>query len=266
MYSLAGDFIKRYNSMVEAEKDGFSRSAISSCCTHNTLTSGGYIFEYEGEHPRDYVKKTVGSHGLPVDCYDFDGNFIKSYKSIMCAQLSTGISSSSISGCCKGKYILTGGYAWRYHGDNFDKYDMTYKLATKSVAKYNIDGTFICAYSSLKEAAKENNLSPKRIGAVCKKENSMTGGYMWRIVNNGKIKNKIHPHVLIRAKGRRVALFEESGALVKIFNGAEQAGEFLHKATSTIMEYCRNNKKFNNGIMIRYVSKDEYFDELSKCS
>lgn len=49
-----------------------------------------------------------------VNQYTLCNVFIKSYSSVSCASIDTGIDSSSITKSCKGKYAHAGGYIWRY--------------------------------------------------------------------------------------------------------------------------------------------------------
>jgi hypothetical protein len=45
-YSIDGQFIKFWNSTVEASESGFNRTAITNCLTGRSKTSGGYIWKY----------------------------------------------------------------------------------------------------------------------------------------------------------------------------------------------------------------------------
>lgn len=52
----------------------------------------------------------------PVDMFSTDGNFIKTFSSILEAQKHIGLG-TRISSCCKGKQKTAGGYIWRYAGE-----------------------------------------------------------------------------------------------------------------------------------------------------
>lgn len=60
--------------------------------------------------------KYINSPALskPINQYDLNGNFIKTWPSTMEIQRQLGFSASSISKCCKGKLKTCGGYIWRY--------------------------------------------------------------------------------------------------------------------------------------------------------
>lgn len=50
----------------------------------------------------------------------------------------------------------------------------------REVVKYSMDGTPIQEYSSINEAAKENNISACSISNVCRKRNKWAGGFLWK--------------------------------------------------------------------------------------
>ncbi len=58
----------------------------------------------------------------PLDEYDCNGNFVRSWSSIKSAAKENKISYMQIFKCCRGKYKTAGGRVWRYKGDTYDKY------------------------------------------------------------------------------------------------------------------------------------------------
>ena len=53
--------------------------------------------------------------GKKVDQYDINGNFIKTWNSISCAEQELNIKGTHISKVCRGKGKTTGGYVFKYH-------------------------------------------------------------------------------------------------------------------------------------------------------
>jgi len=75
-----------------------------------------YIWSYallEGDTLKNVLEKANKYNTYNVKQYDLTGNFLKNYKSISEASSITGISQSSISLCCKGKYKTAGKYIWK---------------------------------------------------------------------------------------------------------------------------------------------------------
>ena len=53
-------------------------------------------------------------HSKKVMQYDLNGNYIKTFNSIIEASKEVNVYHSNISACCKGKLHKTGGYIWKY--------------------------------------------------------------------------------------------------------------------------------------------------------
>ena len=81
---------------------------------------------YQSNKP-DYGYNVSGGGNLsdyaqiPVNQFDFDGNLIGEYVSSVEASKITGVNTNGIRSSCKGEYIASGGFIWRYKGDAFDK-------------------------------------------------------------------------------------------------------------------------------------------------
>jgi hypothetical protein len=54
---------------------------------------------------------------------------------------------------------------------------------TKKVNKLSNNGTHLCTYVSVHDAARQNNLQATNIVKVCKKKRQTTGGYKWEYAN-----------------------------------------------------------------------------------
>ena len=66
----------------------------------------------------DYLEKQIKNRPKKGVCkYDMNDVFMSEYVSIIEAQRSTGINSSSIIRCCKGKSMCAGGFKWKYKSD-----------------------------------------------------------------------------------------------------------------------------------------------------
>ena len=53
--------------------------------------------------------------GKKIDQYDINGNFIKTWNSISCAEQELNLKGTHISRVCRGKRKTTGGYVFKYH-------------------------------------------------------------------------------------------------------------------------------------------------------
>ena len=128
-YDLEGNFIKKYNSLSEAEQElGIPNSNISRAAKNKGRTkqyqwSYNYIENYPPYKRKCYTGlMQKGKHLKKVCQYDKDGNFIALYNSITEAAQKTGANGTCIGEICKtkgkGNRQTSGGYIWRYEGDS----------------------------------------------------------------------------------------------------------------------------------------------------
>lgn len=117
-YSLDGDFIASYNSLISAsEITGIDFRLISACCLNKNgrKMTGGYMwsYDYNGKKIQPYKKEHFTKS---VATYDMDGNLIKIYKSIKEAILELQLkqsAASNICSCIKGDKKSAYGYVWK---------------------------------------------------------------------------------------------------------------------------------------------------------
>lgn len=127
-YDLNGNFIKKYNSLSEAEREtGIDNSNISRAAKTQGRTKEyqwSYIFlenypEYKRKCYTGLIKE--GKHLKRVCQYDKNGNYIATYNSITEAAKETNANAVCIGEICKekglGKRKTSGGYIWRFEGD-----------------------------------------------------------------------------------------------------------------------------------------------------
>lgn len=61
----------------------------------------------------------------------------------------------------------------------------------QAVSQYDARGNFIREYATITQAALENGLQISKISAVAKGKRKTTGGYMWKYVDDKRLKNKV---------------------------------------------------------------------------
>lgn len=114
MYTEDGQYIKTFKSARFANQEtGISYKLISAVCHGDKRIANGYIWRLHN-HPFDeYATKLV--HIQPVDQYDLNWNFIKSYDSKKQACEENNM--RSLHYCLNNKYRISGGYYWLRHGE-----------------------------------------------------------------------------------------------------------------------------------------------------
>lgn len=120
-YSMDGEYIKTYPSMIEAaRKTGIERTAIQKA-VKNKYTSGGYVWILEGDE--DLIPKIIANHKERYDYkkkavkqYDKDNNYIQTFQSSREAARTLGDENKyrSIARTCQGYQQTCFGYKWSY--------------------------------------------------------------------------------------------------------------------------------------------------------
>ena len=118
--SFDGQFIKEWNSIIEAEKE-LNINNIILCCENLCNYIDNYKWIYKSNYDknnnydnRSHIKKKIVQ-------LDLNNNFIKEYNSIAEAEKETNILNQNITKCCKGKRNHAGKFKWMYKSD-YEKY------------------------------------------------------------------------------------------------------------------------------------------------
>ena len=114
-----GNFISQYENAYEAEEiTGIHQSGICNCCIGKIKSAGNYIWKYLSDYdPNDKIIYYDKTGPKTILQFDLDGNLIAEYESMSIASQSTGVSMACISRCCNNKRKTSGGYVWKYKGE-----------------------------------------------------------------------------------------------------------------------------------------------------
>lgn len=112
-YSLDGELIARYPSIMEAERrTGINSSNINSCARHIHHQMGGYVWRFDGE-PFNPVPEP--KRGKEIIQLDKEGNVIKVWPTILSASKGLGMKYPCyLQDCLKGRKQTCRGYIWKY--------------------------------------------------------------------------------------------------------------------------------------------------------
>ncbi len=203
-----------------SEKTGFSRSSISRCCLGKYIQVKGYYFRFiddyfscgkaSGKVDESLLKSKIGEFNSTKNTYltkrqelnlkiketrikngiiksiiqyDLDGNILGRYNSMSEARDITGCHIGLISICCnKKKYYTVNDTTFRYSNDTFDyiPYNKSIQVNSKRVCKYDLDGTLVHIYDSIKQAMRDNDItSDSNIISCCRRKvNKKTGKFI----------------------------------------------------------------------------------------
>ena len=114
----------------------------------------------------------------PIDQYDKQGNFIRTWESIYSVNYTLNYDVSSISKCLRKKYPTAYGCYWCYSGETPEF--KTYRIHRK-VYQYRLTGEFIAEFKNAREAAKSLGKSDNStIVRCCNKQIKTAFNFIWK--------------------------------------------------------------------------------------
>lgn len=238
-YDLNGKFIKSYRSLREAEAiTGITRVTIAEVCNGKAITSGGYQWKrFIDVGYQDITPVKAGRDNVirPVDQFDLDGKWIRTFESLQDAANKLGIYSSTIVKVCNGKLKQTAGFMWRYH-NNTDITDIEpyNKAGTKKRRVFQLlNNKVIAEYDSIAEASDNTGYSMQSISASIN-----NGGYAhgFRWVTDSEYKHE-----------RGVIQLSLDGEYIAEFKSAMQASKLTGINRASIYNCCIGKNKTAGG-------------------
>ncbi len=161
------------------EKTGFTRGQILRVLSGESKT--GFLEDSRGKFTvryRDEVKKVekdVSKMLVKVNQFDLNGNYIRTFDSLLEAAKSIGKDNTTgIGSCCRNKISNSGGYIWRYADENQLK-----KSKTCKVVQLTLDGKYIAYFETGKDAERATNVVSSNILKTCKNQHKSAGGFNW---------------------------------------------------------------------------------------
>lgn len=183
--SLSGEFVKRYDSAADAEKDGFNNVNVILCCKNKLHTCKNHLFMFEEDylkHGAKKYKKPESKCMKPVIQCDMNGNFINEFKSAQQAAIETRTRRTSIVGVLTGKYKSANGFIFTYK-ENFPIKNIEehhHKKKGKKVAQIDPKtGLIIKVFDRISDAGKELGVNYKVIHKVVDMPDRTAYGYKW---------------------------------------------------------------------------------------
>ena len=192
IFDLEKNLLGEFNSLQEAEREGFGNyECISQCLRniegYNSVKGNIPCFNIEEFETRKekYIKGlSKGKLSNVISKYSLDGDFLNIYYTYSDAAKSCNLKNiSGIKKCCELKYKQAGGFQWRfgYNTSNIGKCNKSKHVQYIGVNQYDLQGNFIKSWNNCSEAAEELNLKRSNINIAASKEKS-SGGYIWKYI------------------------------------------------------------------------------------
>ena len=120
-----------------------------------------------------------------ISCYDINGNYVKTFKSIKKASEFYNISHGHLISALKGNLILSQGFQWKY-GDNKNNISpiVVYGNMTKhlQIAQYDLNNNLVKIFQSIKDISLQlNTKSTANIYQCINNKRKTAYGYKWKL-------------------------------------------------------------------------------------
>lgn len=176
-YTLSGEFIRTWSSITEASET-LGLTSINNNILGKSKYCGDFQWRlYTGDESNI---PPVEKREKAVYQFDLQGNLLKVWKSASEASKefkNPKSAKEAIYHVCIGKTIQAYGYYWSYT----NKFELRPNKNCSAVAKYNDAGNFLESYTSIAEAARENNINTAaNIRAAISGRQKRCGGFRWR--------------------------------------------------------------------------------------
>lgn len=219
-----------------------SSTAIIGCCRRRSLTAAGYIWSYEKDLDID---KFYNRKNKRVFQLDMDGNVITSYYSVVDAARETGIKEQCIRSALAKRYYSSGGFRWSYTKAPTDR---EFKIQSKNIYMFSKNGEYIREYSSISEAASDNNVTPASISEAAKETTKLrtSAGYIWsysKVLPTERLDNK---------KIVPVLKYSKNGELLDEYDSIKEASIENNIDKSLITKCCKGKIKTSGGYVWKY--------------
>lgn len=197
-FNLRGKFIAEYPSLAGAARElRINNGAISNCLKGNFKTAGGYQWKRKSDESFKNgiidiapIEKVTGWMRKEVLQFDLEGNFIRSYPSMIAAARDLDIGMSVIRRAIYEKGLTAAGYQWRSTNDPlFDNGIVSIPPLVDPAAKakpllqYNLKGNLKNEFRSIREAVEKTGISRYLILNCATGKRETAGGYTWKFKN-----------------------------------------------------------------------------------
>lgn len=127
--------------------------------------------------------------------------------------------------------------------------DKSWKHLKKKICQYSNEGLFIKEWESLREAARQLNISSTTISKSIKESenNKSAGGFLWSYNRLKKLEGKVGQAKI------KVQQLDLRNNLINEWDSISEAAEKTNTSKSSIIRCCKNKQKTANGFLWKYL-------------
>lgn len=245
-YDLNGNFIKEWNSIAEAT-ESFNGKRVSGNIGRaviNKTTSYNFLWSDSKYDKLDITQFNIYNPKIPVHIYDINCNYVQSFQSMSecCKHLDCPLEHIQraivMNTLVKGFYISKELY-------NIFKPIKLPRLSG-DVHQYNLDGTYIKSYKSIKEVEKEFGEKMQGINTSIKMGEQYKG-FLWA---RGEKLEFVKPYKTPKCSAKKIGQYTMEGELVKIFNTVREA----RKEFPNVSKVLNGQAKHCHNFTFKYIS------------
>ena len=257
-FDLNGNFIRRYDNYTQAalavtgNRD--CHVGIKNCAIGENKTAYNYYWSTDKNF--NFTLENYRNR-IPVDKYDFDGNYVCTYSSLSDASMElfnnlSGVCNISL--CCKGESSQAYNYIWRFKDEPFVLNDKKIRLPRIQIDQYSIDGKLLNTFDSFQDALRylDKRLDQGcNIRMCCNGESPIRFGYVWRY--HGDSFDKYPVYKKRGGSDKPVDQYTIDGKFVKTYSSAKAAAIAVGlKNGTSVSLVCRGERKSAKGYLWRY--------------
>jgi group I intron endonuclease len=216
--------------------------------------------DVSGKQSKETIAKRVVKTRKPVLQYTTDGVLVREWKSGREAGISSKISGGDIVNCCKGKLKSAGGFIWKYKtGEVKEEILVDSVNNEKPILQYSKEGILIKEWKSITQAGNSLGIYKGGITMCCKNLYKSLGGSIWRYKTDNVqytiAVGKIDRESSSEKSKKPIAQYSKELVLLKKWESAKDAGEFLGISSSNITQCCRGAYKTSGGFSWKYIKE-----------
>ena len=204
VYDVRGKLIDVVDGVAKTgRKYGCDPSEISKCILNkkraHRFKNGNTLQFKKFKNSLKKIKSLEKSlHGpREILMYSLNGNFLRSFDSIIKASEKMNLSRGKIRHSLKNSTLRGGDYIWRYKSGKIKKKIKGAKDLRVTVLKYDFDGNFIKEFKTIKAAADSVKTNTANIQRCIDKKGYSSHQHYWFRKKSDKIKNKIEVPIFI---------------------------------------------------------------------
>lgn len=264
-YDLKGNFLREFKSLNDASKFiGIVPNAIGQNLNSYTKSAGGFQWRFKTKNYSNKIESYfIQNNGLPIGQYDFNGNLISAFESLLDAERKTGHSEGSIRAAMnRGAKIKNSSYF-------FIQFNKKQKIPKKidsfifplhgfsiPIVQLSADGKyFINEFPSITHAAKFLNKNTGHISSACNGKRLTAFGYSWKYKKDyiDELPKVKISEVTVKLHSKPIAQYDLNGKYLKTFKSASEAARETNDKPGNISAVALGKRKYSKNYQYVYI-------------